>query len=95
MKGSLGLGASLAATAVQAIVIPSTMSVGGDDPNAMMMAGIDPFNQLVKAECRGCLYAQPINTEMGPGFMWTQDVDNSLVGQLLVSLPKRFTDDDF
>lgn len=83
MLRSLGLWASLATFAANAILIPSTVSIEGI-PNSKVgtTSLVDPYRQLLMVPCVGCKYAQPL--EEGDGFVWTEGVENGLLFNISV-----------
>lgn len=76
---SVAVASSLALTARGFLVPPSIESATvGESLNALSL-GVDPSNNLVKLECKGCPFAKSSpegKTE------WVDDVQNSLVRSL-------------
>lgn len=77
---ALGLGAS-ALTASAFLLPPNMPSTADVQEGAKNVFGafsfLNPFDQTLQLECRGCSYAK-VN-EDGNGYSWVPDTKNSLV----------------
>ncbi|KAI9882972.1 MAG: hypothetical protein M1823_005276 [Watsoniomyces obsoletus] len=76
MFASLAVAAasSLALSANALLVTPSIEAIHGPITAAGAI-GVDPLNQVVKLECKGCPFAKEVDGKK----TWVQDVDNSLM----------------
>ncbi len=75
MFASLAVAASsLALSANALLVAPSLEAIDGPITAAGAM-GVDPLNQVVKLECKGCPFAKEVDGKK----TWVEGVDNSLV----------------
>lgn len=78
MLQSLGLAASLAAVAAQAIMIPSTVSLESVNTHGTgSLSLVDPYTQLIQVGCPGCMFAQGSSKE--GGITWIQGIENNLL----------------
>ncbi|KAI9812784.1 MAG: hypothetical protein M1827_004541 [Pycnora praestabilis] len=65
------------AVAASAFLLPPSVSNEVEDPSKNFHVTIaDPYSQVLKLDCPGCLFAKP---NEGIGYTWVADVPNSLV----------------